>query len=91
MTSKLITYWRVKSAPDGGIPKWEQLDKPPATTEGLHGEFKIENDDQIMVLFFVDAAAQERVTRGARDAVALAQEFEIPHRPVDRDDDSPLS
>jgi len=54
----------------------------PTTVLGLHGELKVENDDQIMMVFFVDAVAQEQVTRAARDAAALAQEFKIPHRPA---------
>lgn len=82
--TKMLTYWRVKSMPDGSIAPWEQLDKPPATTDGLHGELKIENDDQIMIVFFVDEVAAQKVTRGARDATALAQEWEIPHRPAPR-------
>lgn len=41
---------------------------------------KVENDDQIMLVFFADEAAQERVTRAARDAAPLAPEWQIPHR-----------
>ncbi len=82
MEDKRTTYWRVKSAEnDGDKPQWEQLVAAPQSTEGLHGELKIENDDQIMWIYFVDAAAQERVSGAARDAAALAQEWEIPHRP----------
>ena len=80
---KLITYWRVKTAADAAAtPEWEQLDGAPPSTAGLHGELKIENDDQIMMVFFVDEAAEERVTRAARDAASLAQEWQLPHRPA---------
>jgi hypothetical protein len=82
---KLITYWRVRSGADASAkPVWEELDARLATRAGLVGELKVENDDQIMLIFFVDQAAQERVTRAARDAAALAREHEIPHVPVDR-------
>ncbi len=86
---KLVTYWRVRSMPDESIAPWEQLDTAPSSTAGLVGELKVENDDQIQMVYFVDEVAQERVTRGARDAAALAQEWEIPHRPARRDDSSP--
>jgi hypothetical protein len=80
---KLITYWRVKTAADAAAtPEWEQLAEPPTTTAGLHGELNVENDDQIMMVFFEDEAAHERVTRAARDAASLAQEWMIPHRPT---------
>ncbi|MDH4104147.1 MAG: hypothetical protein OEW52_11050 [Thermoleophilia bacterium] len=82
MDEKCTTYWRVKSAEgEGEKPRWEQLAAASQSTEGLHGDLKIENDDQIMWVYFVDAAAQEHVSRAARDAAALAQEWEIPHRP----------
>jgi hypothetical protein len=82
---KLITYWRVRSGADSSAkPEWEQLDAHPPTRAGLAGELKVENDDQIAMIFFVDQAAQERVTRSGRDAAALAREHEIPHVPVDR-------
>jgi hypothetical protein len=82
---KLITYWRVRSGADAtATPEWEELDGRPTTRAGLTGELKVENDDQIMLIFFVDQAAQERVTQAARDAAALAREHEIPHVPVDR-------
>ena len=83
MPEKLTTYWRVRSGADPTAkPVWEELDAPPVTTAGLHGHTKVENDDQVMFIFFVDAAAQERVTRAARDAASLAQEWEIPHQPA---------
>jgi len=79
MREKLITYWRVKSAADATAPpEWEQLDTAPSSTAGLRGELKIENDDQIMMVFFVDETAQKRVTRSARDAASLAQEWQVP-------------
>lgn len=79
---KHTTYWRVRSAPDPrDKPQWEELKAAPTTRSGLVGDLRIENDDQIMMLYFVDGAVQERVTRGARDAAALAQEFMIPHKP----------
>ena len=87
MTGKLTTYWLVRAGPEGPIPIWEQLERPPET-DGLHGNLEVENDDQIMMVFFVDAAAEEIVTRAARDGVALAQEFMIPHRPATRPDDA---
>ena len=80
---KVTSYWRVHSLPDGSIAPWEQHKKPLATTAGLHGELKVENDDKVMVVSFVDAVAQQRVTHAARDAAALAQEWQIPHNPVD--------
>ena len=83
LIKKLTSYWRVKSGADADEkPEWEPLDGKPATTEGLHGELKIENDDQIMMVYFVDEAAYERVSRAAKDAASLAQEWEIPHRPA---------
>lgn len=83
MREKLITYWRVKSAADAAAPpEWEQLDTAPSSTAELHGELKIENDDQIKMVFFVDETAQKRVTRSARDAASLAQEWQVPHRPA---------
>jgi hypothetical protein len=85
MPAKFTTYWRVRSGTDASAkPEWEELDSRPATRAGLVGELKVENGDQIMLIFFVDQAAQERVTRDARDAAALAREHEIPHVPVDR-------
>lgn len=82
---KLITYWRVKSSADSaGKPEWEELAAAPLTRAGLVGDVKVENDDQVMMVYFVDAIAQERVTRAARDAAALAQEHMIPHRPAKR-------
>jgi hypothetical protein len=59
-------------------PAWEQLDGPRTTTAELIGDTRVENDDQIMVVYFVDATAREQVTRGARDAAALAQECPRP-------------
>ena len=82
---KLITYWRVKSGPGANAaPDWQRLAGRPASSAGLVGELKVENDDQIALIFFVDEAAQERVTRATRDAVALTREHEVPHMPVDR-------
>jgi hypothetical protein len=82
---KVITYWRVRSSDDPeGKPMWTRLDGPPETTDGLYGDTKVENDDQIVMVYFEDKAACERVTRAARDAAALAQEWEIPHRPAKR-------
>jgi hypothetical protein len=82
MTAKPIT-WRVKTADDSAAtPGWERLDAAPASVAELHGELRIENDDQIMLVFFADEAAQERVTRAARDAASLAQEWQIPHKPA---------
>jgi hypothetical protein len=77
---KLITYWRVHSNADGTIAPWERLASPPTSQEGPYGDLKVENDDQIMLIFFVDENAHEKVVRGARDAAALAQEHGIPHR-----------
>ena len=82
MTSKLTTYWLVRTGGEGQIPIWEQLEGPPETTDELHGNLEVETDDQIAMVFFVDAGAQEIVTRAARDPAALAQEFMIPHRPA---------
>ena len=87
MTSKLTTYWLVRSGQEGPTPIWDQLDGPPERTDELHGDLTIENDDQIMMVFFVDAASEETVTRAAREAAALAQEFTIPHQPAQRPDD----
>ena len=77
MTSKPTTYWLVRGGPEGEIPLWEQLDGAPETTDELHGELKAENEDEVMHVFFVDAAAQEIVTRAVRDGVVLADEFTI--------------
>ena len=82
MTSKSTSYWLVRSGPEGLIPLWEQLERPPETTDELHGDLRVENDDEIMLVYFVDAGAQEIVTRAARDAASLAQEFVIPQRPT---------
>jgi hypothetical protein len=83
MIAQPITYWRVKTVDDSGAtPEWERLDAAPASVAELHGELRIENDDQIMLVFFADEAAQERVTRAARDAASLAQEWQIPHKPA---------
>src|ERR1043165_6948489 len=71
-------HQRNQSLPDGAIAPWEQFETPLATTAGLHGELKVENDDQVMMVYFVDAVAQQQVTRVARDAAALAQEWGIP-------------
>jgi hypothetical protein len=87
MTNKLTTYWLVRGGPEGPIPIWEQLEGPP-DTEGLHGELRVENDEEVMMIFFVDAAAEEIVTRASRDGVALAQEFMIPRRPAEQPDDA---
>lgn len=85
MVDKLVTYWRVASSTEAdGKPVWEQLDAAPASRVGLVGDLKVENDDQIMMAYFVDHEARVRVTRAARDAAALAQEFMIPHRPARR-------
>ena len=56
MTSKPTTYWLVRGGPEGPIPIWEQLEGRPETTDELHGELKVEADDQILQMFFVDAA-----------------------------------
>jgi len=80
---KLITYWRVRTPADAAAAlEWEKLEGVPATSAGLHGELTVENDDQIMRLFFEDEAAQKQVTRAARDATSLAQEWQVPHRPA---------
>ena len=62
MASKLTTYWLVRTGGEGPVPIWEQLKGPPETTDQLHGDLKVENDDQIAMVFFVDAGAQEIVT-----------------------------
>jgi hypothetical protein len=80
---KFTTYWRVRSADDPSDPPvWSQLDEPPGSTDGMHGELDVENDDQRMLVYFADAAAHERVVRVSRDAAALVQEHEIPHQPL---------
>lgn len=84
MTSKSTTYWLVRGGPEGEIPLWEHLDGAPDTTDELHGELQVENEDEIMHVFFVDAAAQEIVTRAVRDGVVLTDEFTIPRSSPER-------
>jgi len=79
--SKITTYWRVRSSTDGSVAPWEELPVAPATTEGLVGHLRVENDDQIMWIFFEDEIAQAKVTTAAQDVTALAREWEIPHQP----------
>jgi hypothetical protein len=55
MTSKLTTYWLVRTGGEGPIPIWEQLEGSPETTDELHGNLEVETDDQIAMVFFVDA------------------------------------
>jgi hypothetical protein len=87
VTEKLMTYWRVRSSDDpDGRPEWTQLDAAPASREGLVGEMTVENDDQVMVVYFEDLAAHDRVTRASKDAAALVREWEIPHQPARRPD-----
>jgi hypothetical protein len=82
VTEKLITDWRAATAADAAaLAKWGQLHGPLSSTAGLQGEPKIRNDDQLMVVLCVSKAAQERVTRAARDAASLAQEWHIAHKP----------
>jgi hypothetical protein len=82
VVEKLTTYWHVRTGSDAaGAPDWKQLDGPPATTAGLHGELKVENDDQIRMIYFADEQAQERVTRAVRDAASLAPEWQIRTNP----------
>lgn len=78
---KLTRHFLVRSG-DDGKPVWTELDAPPETRAGLVGETKVENDDQVMVVYFVDVAAQKFVTGKFRDAAALVREHEIPHRPA---------
>jgi hypothetical protein len=80
---KLTTYWRVRSSSDSdGKPEWEQLDSPPATRDGLVGDVKVENDDQVMLVYFEDKQAQTLVVGKMRDAAALVREHDLPHRPA---------
>jgi hypothetical protein len=81
---KFTSHHRVRSDLAGGKPIWEQLSGPPESREGLVGDVKVENDDQILIVYFEDEAAQERVTRSFRDAAALVQEHMIPHKPRPR-------
>ena len=55
---------------------------PHGTKKGLGGELRVENDDQVMLVYFEDEAARDRVVRASRDAAALAREWEIPHQPA---------
>ena len=80
MTEKLVTYRRVRMGDAG--PEWTELDGPPETTEGLFGDMTIENDDQIVIVYFEDEAAHSFVAPRLRDAVSLAQEWMIPHKPA---------
>jgi hypothetical protein len=49
---------------------------------GLVGETQVENDHQVMIVYFGDTAAHKTVTGKFRDAAALVREHEIPHRPA---------
>jgi hypothetical protein len=82
VTEKLRTYWRVWSLPDGTMAPWERLDGPPVTQDELCGDLKIENDDQIAMVYAVDQAALDLVTQKSRDVAALVREHEIPHKPA---------
>ena len=87
MAAKQTTYWLCRLAADPTAPpEWQQLDARPTTSEGLYGEWRVENDDQIALLYFEDDMAYERVTRRTRDVAALVQEHAIPHRPVRPDE-----
>ena len=51
MADKITTYWRVRSGDDPDAkPHWGRLDAQPKTTEGLVGELRVENDDQVMLV-----------------------------------------
>lgn len=67
-------WWRVRSASAGGTPQWTEIYPAPASNDGLVGELPVESDGQIMHVYFEDVEAQERVTRAAHDAAAIAQE-----------------
>jgi hypothetical protein len=83
VADKITTYWRVRSGDDPDAkPHWDPLDAQPKTTEGLVGELRVENDDQVILVYFADEAARVWVTRNARDAAALVQEWMTPHKPA---------
>jgi hypothetical protein len=79
---KLVTYWRASSLPDGAIAPWEQLDAAPAAMDGLHGELKIEDVDEVVMVYFADEIASEKITRAELDADALTEEWGIPYKPT---------
>ena len=81
MTEKVTTYWRVRSGNGADAkPEWTQLDGPQGSKDGLVGELRVEDDDQVMLVYFEDEAARDRVVRASRDAAALAREWEIPRQ-----------
>jgi hypothetical protein len=80
---KLKTYFRVRSSDEpNGKPVWQRVSGPPTTKAGLVGDVVVENDDQVMTVYFEDHEARRLVTRKFKDAAALAQEHMIPHRPA---------
>jgi hypothetical protein len=59
-----------------------RVEIPPESKAGFHGEIRVENDDQVMLVYAVDQAAYEKVAQASRDASALVQEWMIPHDPT---------
>jgi hypothetical protein len=49
---------------------------------GFHGELRVENDDQVMLVYAADQAAYEKVAQASRDASALVTELMIQHLPA---------
>jgi hypothetical protein len=87
---KWTTFWVAKTNDDGTIGM-RQIDlhdrktlqnDPELQGEGV-GKLRIENDDQVMVVFTLDADAHARQQQAFLDAAALAQEHMIPHQPYD--------